>query len=62
LAELGLPAEVTTDPFNGQPLHVVKRPNGWLLYSVDMNLKDDGGQVGQYSDSGFGPLPRRREQ
>ena len=44
LAELGLPREVTTDPFNGQTLHVVKLPEGWSIYTVDMNLKDDGGR------------------
>ena len=26
LTELGLPAETTTDPFNGEPLHVKKTP------------------------------------
>ncbi len=44
LAELGLPPAVTTDPFNGQPLHLVKLPQGWSIYSVDMDLKDDGGR------------------
>jgi len=45
LADLGLPDEVTTDPFNNQPLRVVKLPQGWSIYSVGMNLKDDGGQA-----------------
>lgn len=44
VADLKLPAEVTTDPFNNQPLHVVKLPQGWSIYSVDMDLKDDGGR------------------
>jgi hypothetical protein len=61
LIDLGLPAEVTTDPFNGQPLHLVKKPNGWLIYAVDMNLKDDGGKSVP-TDSGFGPLPRTRDE
>jgi hypothetical protein len=45
LADLGLPDEVTTDPFNNQPLRVVKLPQGWSIYSVGKNLKDDGGQA-----------------
>ncbi|REK12348.1 MAG: hypothetical protein DWQ37_12350 [Planctomycetota bacterium] len=60
VAELGLHKEVTTDPFNAQPLHIEKKPGGWLIYSVDMNLKDDGGPT-TWSDIGFGPLPRTRE-
>lgn len=45
LTDLGLPAEVTTDPFDGRPLRVVKLPQGWSVYSVDMDLKDDGGRM-----------------
>jgi hypothetical protein len=45
LADLGLRDEVTTDPFNNQPLRVVKLPQGWSIYSVGKNLKDDGGQA-----------------
>ena len=33
-SELRLPAETTTDPFTGDPLHVKKTPQGWLVYSV----------------------------
>jgi hypothetical protein len=61
LPDLKLPAEMTTDPFDGRPLHVVKKPGGWLIYGVDMNLKDDGGNVTPPVDCGFGPLPRVRE-
>jgi hypothetical protein len=43
LSELGLPAEATTDPFTGEPLHVKKRAKGWLIYSVGENFQDDGG-------------------
>ena len=43
LRELGLPAEATTDPFTGEPLHVKKLPKGWLIYSVGANFQDDGG-------------------
>ncbi len=45
LADLGLPDEVITDPFNNQPLRLVKLPQGWSIYSVGMNLKDDGGRA-----------------
>jgi hypothetical protein len=61
VADLQLSEEITTDPFNGQPLHVEKKPTGWLIYGVDMNLKDDGGNVTPPVDCGFGPLPRTRE-
>ena len=58
LSELGLPAETTVDPFNGQPLIVKKLPNGWLVYSVSWNLKDDGGMVmDRCLDAGVGPPP-----
>jgi hypothetical protein len=43
LVDLGLPADATTDPFNGEPLRVKRLPAGWLIYSVGMDLKDDGG-------------------
>lgn len=52
LTDLGLPTEVTTDPFDGQPLRVVKLPQGWSVYSVDMDLKDDGGRM-EPPDHGF---------
>jgi hypothetical protein len=56
LADLGLPADVVTDPFNGEPLHLAKLPGGWLVYSVGMNLKDDGGgDLTDFADVGFGP-------
>lgn len=58
MAELDLPETITTDPFDGRPLRVEKQPNGWLIYSVDQNLKDDGGKVTPPIDCGFGPLPR----
>jgi hypothetical protein len=59
LAELGLPVETTTDPFNGQPLHAKKTPQGWLVYSVGQNQVDDGGNLANSAsgDVGFGPPP-----
>lgn len=53
LSDLGLPKEATTDPFSGEPLQVKKRPDGWLIYAVGKDLKDDGGRV---TDAGVGPL------
>ena len=55
LSELGLPAEATTDPFNGEPLHVKRLPQGWLVYSVGRNLRDDDGKLDDNSDVGVGP-------
>ena len=60
LTELGLPAETTTDPFNGEPLHVKKLPQGWLVYSVGPNVQDDGGKVDDPNNGDVGvgpPLP-----
>ncbi len=57
LSELGLPAQATTDPFNGEPLHVKRTPQGWLVYSVGENLRDDGGKLDDphEGDVGVGP-------
>ena len=61
LSELGLPAETTTDPFTGKPLHVKKTPQGWLVYSVGSNFQDDGGKLDDNSDVGVGPPPPTAE-
>ena len=55
MAELGLPDEVGIDPFNGKPMVIKKLPEGWLVYSVGENLKDDGGKFENMLDVGFGP-------
>jgi tetratricopeptide (TPR) repeat protein len=55
LSALGLPAAVTTDPYTGKPLHLKKTPDGWLVYSVGRDLKDDGGALGEDLDVGVGP-------
>ena len=58
LTELGLPAETITDPFTGEPLHVKKTPQGWLVYSVGPNFRDDGGKLDDpHGDVGVGPPP-----
>ncbi len=50
LDELGLPADATIDPFNGEPLHVKKLPDGWAIYAVGKDLIDDGGIIEVNSD------------
>jgi hypothetical protein len=57
LSDLGLPADATTDPFTGDPLHVKKMPQGWLVYSVGENFQDDSGKLEDNSDVGVGPPP-----
>jgi hypothetical protein len=56
LADLGLPAEATTDPFSGGPLLVKRSPRGWMVYSVGGNGADDGGQLDGRTDIGVGPI------
>jgi hypothetical protein len=57
LSELGLPVVATTDPFDGQPLQMKRLPDGWLIYAVGPNLKDDGGKLNTDAreDAGLGP-------
>ena len=56
LSELGLPADVILDPYTGDPLHLQKTPEGWLVYSQGANLKDDGGKLTDRVDVGLGPV------
>ncbi len=63
LAELGLPADALVDPYNEQPLHVRREKDGWLVYAVGRNLKDDGGEVDVWGENGFedvGFVPGRK--
>jgi hypothetical protein len=39
-----LPA-VPVDPFSGEPIMYVRRPDGYVVYSLGRDLKDDGGAV-----------------
>jgi len=55
LAALKLPAEWTTDPYDGQPLRFKKAERGWLVYAVGNDLKDDGGDLRDRADVGVGP-------
>lgn len=58
-ADLGLPEEATLDPFSGKPLIIKRLPEGWLVYSIGQNLRDDGGQLSEdgQADLGVGPQP-----
>jgi hypothetical protein len=56
LGDLGLPAEATIDPFDGEPLRMKKSPRGWMVYSVGRNGVDDGGQFEHVADVGVGPV------
>ena len=62
LADLGLPRDATIDPYNGEPLHVKKLPEGWMVYSVGRNLVDDGGIPDYKNDLGAGPISREEAQ
>ena len=52
---LGLPSEVTIDPFTGEPLKMLKLESGWVIYSVGRDLKDEGGKINLFRDIGLGP-------
>jgi hypothetical protein len=67
LSDLRLPKDAVTDPFTGKPLLVKKLPGGWLIYSVDDNLRDDGGRIDSDDpgereiDIGLGPIAPKPE-
>lgn len=44
------------DPFDGQPLRFKPSDNGLLIYSIGMNLKDDGGTLSEFGMSGDLPF------
>jgi hypothetical protein len=52
---LGLPQEIMVDPYNGKPLTIRSTTEGWIVYSVGKNGKDDGGKLSDLSDVGVGP-------
>lgn len=61
LADLGLPADWTIDPYTGGPLRLLQAEAGWVVYSVGIDLRDDGGKVSEfredgYIDDGIGPV------
>jgi hypothetical protein len=54
LAQLNLPTEATIDPFSGKPLQLKATEQGWIVYSVGKDGRDDGGKVNDLTDVGFG--------
>lgn len=52
-SQLRLADDVMRDPFSGQPLIVRSTAEGWSVYSVGTNGKDDGGKVEDVQDVGF---------
>jgi hypothetical protein len=59
LADLGLPANATIDPFTGKPLILKHTGDGWIVYSVGRDGHDDGGSLKDQKDCGVGP-PKAR--
>lgn len=53
--DLRLPEEMKIDPYNGQRLKIKRIEGRWLVYSVGLNLKDDGGKMEKNEDIGVGP-------
>ena len=49
--------KATNDPYSGEPLRVRRLPQGWVVYAVGPNLRDDGGKVEDphNGDVGVGP-------
>lgn len=64
LPDLGLPAQTTLDPYGVDPytatrlpLHVKHLPEGWLVYSVGPNERDDDGKIDDTRDGDIGVGP-----
>jgi hypothetical protein len=55
-------AEALVDPFTGEAMLVKQENDGWLVYSVGANLKDDGGDFTDRRDVGFGPVSSPRDR
>jgi len=47
LKQAGYIKEIPIDPFSDKPLVYKKTDENFILYSVGLNFKDDGGQVGE---------------
>jgi hypothetical protein len=56
LTDLDLIESATIDPFSGKPFVLKKVDNGWVIYSVMRNGKDDGGNFKDYTDWGLAPV------
>jgi len=69
LVKRGYLTELPMDPYSDKPLVYKKTDDGFLLYSVGVNFKDDSGQIArddegkirEYADEGdwvFWPVPK----
>ncbi len=56
LADLDLLESATIDPFSGKPIILFKVDDGWVIYSVFRNGKDDGAEFDPQNDWGLAPL------
>jgi hypothetical protein len=55
IEQLSLPREAITDPYTGQPLLLKKTDDGWIVYSVGPNGKNDNGNFSNQMDEGIAP-------
>jgi hypothetical protein len=56
LADLDLLESATIDPFSGKPFKLKKIGDGWVIYSVFTNGKDDGAEFDPPNDWGLAPV------
>ena len=50
LVKIGVPLNMTLDTMNGEPMKVKRVDDRWVVYSVGVNLVDDGGNAEQQKD------------
>jgi len=50
LVEAGLLSKLPTDPYSDKPLVYRRTDDGFTLYSVGVNFKDDSGQIVRYTE------------
>ena len=55
LIGLGVPESMTVDTMNGELMKVKRTDEQWLVYSVGLNLADDGGNANEVKDFVVGP-------
>jgi hypothetical protein len=60
MEDLQLPKAATVDPFSGKPLKLKLTQDGWIVYSVFKNQRDDGGDFRQMKDWGVAPASARQ--
>ena len=57
LTDLGMPREATVDPYSDRPLLLKPTDDGWIVYGVSENQRDDGGTLNDRRlDVGLGPM------